>query len=75
MVLLIHAGGWDEVVMVGVGLVIAWVIIRFTGRGDPGLDEEDAADGDAPSEVSRTADEPPDPAQAQPRGQGGEETR
>ena len=43
---LLHEGGWDEVLMVGVGLVLAYVIIMLTGRkGD--VDEAEATDDDA----------------------------
>ena len=40
---LLHEGGWDEVLMVGVGLVLAYVIIMLTGRkgdGEDPVDEE-----------------------------------
>ena len=42
---LLHAGGWDEVLMVAVGLVAAWAIITWTGRSrDYDEDEEDEVD-------------------------------
>ena len=28
---LLHAGGWDEILFVAVGLVAAWAIIAWTG--------------------------------------------
>lgn len=40
--LLLHAGGWDELIMVAVGLVLAWVVISTTGRRAPDSAEEDA---------------------------------
>lgn len=40
---LLHTGGWDEVIMVALGLLIAWAVIAFTGRKN-----EEEADG--PSE-------------------------
>ena len=51
---LLHEGGWDEVLMVGVGLVLAYAIIMLTGRkaddaGDA-ADEEDAVEADEPSD-------------------------
>ena len=75
MALLIHAGGWDEVIMVAAGLVIAWVIIRFTGRGEGDIDEEAGAGGDAAIDASRTADTRSDPAEARAEKPGMEDTR
>ena len=49
---LLHEGGWDEVLMVGVGLVLAYAIIMLTGRkghGDDPVDEE-AVEVDEPSD-------------------------
>lgn len=45
---LLHAGGWDEILFVAVGLVVAWAIIAWTGRsrGDED-DEEEGEDPDA----------------------------
>jgi hypothetical protein len=51
---LLHEGGWDEVLMVGVGLVLAYAIIMLTGRKGRG-DEAEATDDDAVE-----ADEPSD---------------
>ena len=45
---LLHEGGWDEALMVGVGLVLAYVIIMLTGRKG---DAEDAADADVAEET------------------------
>ena len=41
--LLLHgaAGGWDEVILVGVGLGIAYLVIVWTGRRSPEPDDED----------------------------------
>ena len=50
---LLHEGGWDEVLMVGVGLVVAYAIIMLTGR--KGGDDEPVGDADAVE-----ADEPSD---------------
>jgi hypothetical protein len=54
ILLLLHEGGWDEVLMVGVGLVLAYVIIMLTGRKG---DAEDAVAEDVDEEVLE-ADEP-----------------
>lgn len=43
-VALLHAGGWDEVVFVAIGLAIAWAIIRFTTRGNDETEEDAEAD-------------------------------
>jgi len=59
---LLHEGGWDELLMVGAGLVLAYVIIMATGRRGAdeddapgvadatGMADEDAADIDEPSD-------------------------
>ena len=52
LLVLLHEGGWDEVLMVGVGLVLAYVIIVVTGRrgsDDEPLDE-DAVEADESSD-------------------------
>lgn len=41
---LLHAGGWDELLMVGAGLAIAWLIITWTGRSRDDSEEEDEED-------------------------------
>ena len=41
---LLHEGGWDEVVMVAVGLVVAWAVIAFTGRRRDDEDDEEQID-------------------------------
>ena len=33
--LLLHAGGWDELIYVAAGLLIAWAVISLTGRRPP----------------------------------------
>lgn len=44
---LLHEGGWDEVLMVAVGLGVAYLVIVWSGRrkGDES-DEFDEEDGD-----------------------------
>jgi hypothetical protein len=37
---LLHAGGWDELIMVAIGLAVAWAVIAFTGRRNEEADEE-----------------------------------
>lgn len=44
LTLLLHEGGWDEALMVGAGLVLAYLIIIKTGRKD---DEGDAAEDES----------------------------
>ena len=34
-VLLLHGEGWDELVMVAVGLILAYAVISLTGRRQP----------------------------------------
>jgi hypothetical protein len=70
---LLHEGGWDEVIMVAVGLGIAYLVIVWSGRrkGDEDDDEfgADADDGDnaeavraeAPRERDAVRDRPADP--------------
>ena len=41
LLLLLHDGGWDEVAMVAIGLVAAYLIIVWTGRRSRGADDED----------------------------------
>ena len=65
IVLLLHEGGWDEVLMVAIGLVAAYLVIVWTGRrARNGEDDEDddlsepAADEPASRPArSRPADE------------------
>lgn len=57
LVLLLHDGGWDEVIMVAAGLLVAYLVIVWTGRRksdeDDDLDllDEDASEapGDTPA--------------------------
>jgi hypothetical protein len=48
ILLLLHEGGWDEVLMVAVGLGVAYLVIMWTGRRSNEDDEEDddVDDGD-----------------------------
>jgi hypothetical protein len=54
IVLLLHQGGWDEVLMVAVGLVAAYLVIVRTGRRSRDAESEDDADADL---AESTADE------------------
>ena len=56
LLLLLHEGGWDEIAMVAVGLLVAYAIIMWTGRRSSYEDEED---GDEEQEAERLADRPP----------------
>ena len=59
LVLLLHEGGWDEVLMVAAGLGIAYLVIVWTGRrnqdDEEEVEEEDQPDADPPA----TSDERP----------------
>ncbi len=46
IVLLLHEGGWDEVLMVAVGLVAAYLVIVWTGRRSRDVEDEVDEDGD-----------------------------
>ena len=41
ILLLLHEGGWDEMLMVGVGLLVAYAVIMWTGRRSREDDDED----------------------------------
>jgi hypothetical protein len=60
LALLLHEGGWDEVLMVAAALGIAYLVIVWTGRrnrdDDEELDEEDEPEADR---TEATADEKP----------------
>lgn len=44
--LLLHAGGWDEILMVAVGLAIAYVILTVSNRRRPPEDGPGSAPGE-----------------------------
>ena len=46
--MLLHGEGWDELIMIAVGLALAFVVISFTGRRTttPADGEEDVATND-----------------------------
>ena len=54
--LLLHEGGWDEVLMVAAALGIAYLVIVWSGRRnqdeDDELDEEDGVEGGRPETTS-----------------------
>ena len=59
--LLLHEGGWDEVLMVAIGLGMAYFVIVWTGRRkqedeDDEWEEDDAPEADPPE---ATSDRPP----------------
>jgi hypothetical protein len=54
--LLLHDGGWDEVIMVAAGLLIAYFVIVWTGRRKSEDDENlDLRDDDAPEPSADSA--------------------
>jgi hypothetical protein len=56
VLLLLHEGGWDEVMMVAAALGIAYFIIVWTGRRNRNEDEDDELDeDDLPDEGSSEA--------------------
>lgn len=54
IVLLLHEGGWDEVAMVAIGLVAAYLVIVWTGRRSQHDDDESEPEDDL---AETTADE------------------
>jgi hypothetical protein len=52
LALLLHEGGWDEVLMVAAGLGIAYLVIVWTGRRNQ--DEDEEGDEDDVPEADRT---------------------
>jgi hypothetical protein len=72
VLLLLHEGGWDEVAMVAVGLLAAYLVIMWTGRrsredeedDDDEIEEDDVADVGSDRTVAQkppVPDEPPRP--------------
>jgi hypothetical protein len=49
ILLLLHQGGWDEVLMVAIGLVAAYLVIVWTGRR--ARNDEDDEDQDEMAEA------------------------
>ena len=49
---LLHGSGWDELLMVAVGLVLAFVVITFTGRR---TEEPGDAEAGEPAEAATDA--------------------
>jgi hypothetical protein len=49
---MLHEGGWDEILMVGAGLILAYVIIMATGRKprDAEPADEELVEADDPAE-------------------------
>jgi hypothetical protein len=71
LLLFLHEGGWDEILMVAVGLGIAYLVIVWTGRKnrddddedddlEDGLGEEESAD--AISDAATSENSPPSPS-------------
>ncbi len=61
---LLHEGGWDEVIMVAVGLGVAYLVIMWSGRRKTDDDDEyddadeDGADALDDGELPRTTAPP-----------------
>jgi len=56
---LLHAGGWDELILVGIALIVGVGIVYFTGRKRPDeLEDEPAEPAAEPSDQPVTPDEP-----------------
>jgi hypothetical protein len=53
--LLLHAGGWDELAIMGVAILLAIVIVKLTMRGQADDEPDEAAD--AALDDVRPADE------------------
>jgi len=53
LLLLLHESGWDEVLMVAAGLVVAYVVIVWTGRRNKDEADDDALyDDESPADSS-----------------------
>ncbi len=53
ILLLLHGNGWDELLMVAVGLVLAFAVITLTGRQRGGADDVQEVSADEPGERDR----------------------
>jgi hypothetical protein len=60
--LLLHGSGWDELLMVAVGLVLAFLVITFTGRRTEEPEDEEAG---APAEAAADGARMPNGEQAE----------
>jgi hypothetical protein len=56
LLLLLHEGGWDEIAMVAVGLLVAYAVIMWTGRRSRYEDEDEE---DEEQESDLFSDRPP----------------
>ena len=52
IVLLLHEGGWDEVLMVAIGLIAAYLVIVWTGRRSRDVEDEVDTDGELAESTS-----------------------
>ena len=59
----LHEGGWDEVIMVAVGLVVAYLVIVWTGRRSKDAEDDDYEDDETATDTA----EQPSPPSPQPR--------
>ena len=53
LLLLLHGNGWDELLMVAVGLVLAFAVITLTGRQRGRADDAQGVSADEPGERDR----------------------
>ena len=53
LLLLLHGNGWDELLMVAVGLVLAFAVITLTGRQRGAADDAQEVSADEPGERDR----------------------
>jgi len=66
LVLMLHEGGWDEVLMVAVGLGVAYLIILWSGRrkGDEDAEDDDEFDDGDDADVGVPGNGQPSRAEA-----------
>ena len=59
-VLLLHGSGWDEFLMLGGAIALAFIVVKITSRAGSDEPAEDAelADHDAPNEEEDRAQHP-----------------
>jgi hypothetical protein len=66
IVLLLHEGGWDEVLMVAAGLGIAYLIIVWTGRKHHDSEDEWKEEADEPGASQHPDATPEGPRERRP---------
>jgi len=64
---LLHAGGWDEMILVGVALLAGVAIVFYTGRKRPADEDDEEAEPDAePADEPAAAPDGPAPSRDAP---------